>query len=89
MTKFIVKNNTIELNKEINELDLFVLDLIKIIEKYTKYVLISGYVSIFFGRARSTEDVDMFIEKLSYNTFEKMFNEFKSKGYELTEDIRN
>ncbi|MEM2131364.1 MAG: hypothetical protein QXR96_02490, partial [Candidatus Woesearchaeota archaeon] len=79
-------NNSIEINKELNELDLFVINLIKIIEKYTKYVLISGYVSIFFGRARSTEDVDMFIEKLAYQNFKKMFNELKSNGYELTED---
>lgn len=36
-----------------------------------RYVLISGYVSILFGRNRSSEDIDMIVEKLDYEKFKE------------------
>ncbi|MBW3022208.1 hypothetical protein KY328_04755 [Candidatus Woesearchaeota archaeon] len=86
MVKFKVINNELRINKTITKLDKFAFDVIEIIEKYTKYVIISGYVSIFFGRSRATEDIDMFIEKISYDRFIEMYNEFVSKGFEFTVD---
>ncbi len=67
-----VDKKTIKLDKEINELDKFVFKFIKILNKYTDYVIISGYVSILLGRSRSTEDVDVFIkpiEKIMFPAF--------------------
>lgn len=61
----IIDAHTIELDRELSELDVFVLHFVKILEKYAQYVLISGYVAILFGRTRTTEDVDLFIEKIS------------------------
>ena len=84
MAEFQVIDNTISINKHITELDLFVLNITKIIEKYANYVIISGYVSIFFGRARATEDIDMFIEEMPYEQFLKMYREFTDKGFEET-----
>ena len=43
--------------KIMTALDEFVLDFLKILEKYTDYVIVSGYVVVLFGRARGTEDV--------------------------------
>lgn len=86
MTKFKIINNELTINKEITKLDQFAFDVIGIIKKYTKYVIISGYVSIFFGRSRATEDIDMFIEEMPYEKFLKMYDEFVSKGFEFTID---
>ena len=46
-----------------------------------KYVLISGYVSILFGRNRSSEDIDLIIETLSFEKFRKLWDKF-SEEYE-------
>ncbi len=68
------KNKKIRLKRDITDLDKFVFEMIKIIEKHTKYVIISGYIAILFGRTRGTEDIDIFIEKIDFETFEKMFD---------------
>ena len=78
--KFINKN-TIKLDKEINELDKFVIRFIKILEKHAEYVIVSGYVSILFGRTRTTEDVDIFIEELSKEKFTALYGDLKKRGY--------
>ena len=78
--KFVGKN-IIRLDKEINELDKFVIRFIKILEKYTNYVIVSGYVSILFGRSRTTEDVDIFIEELSKEKFNSFYVDLKKHGY--------
>jgi len=78
--KFIDKK-TIKLGKVINELDKFVLEFVKILEKHTDYVIVSGYVAILFGRARSTEDIDVFIEVLSKNKFDALYEDLKKHGY--------
>lgn len=48
MPQFEVVNKEVMLDKEITKLDLFVLDALAILEKFTSYVIINGYVSIFF-----------------------------------------
>ncbi len=90
MPKFEIKNNEITVEKEITKIDEFVINALGIIEKYSKYAIIGGYVSIFFGRSRATEDIDVFIEDLGLIEFEKLYNEFKQKGCELTiEDAKS
>lgn len=74
--------SSIEFEKELNDLDEFVIDFIEILNELNiNYVIVSGYVSILFGRSRSSEDVDMFIEKIDLNTFkilwEKLYNGFE------------
>ncbi len=86
MPYFEVKDNDITIDKKITKLDEFVLDIFEIIEKYTDYVIISGYVSIFFGRSRATEDVDAFVEEIPYDKFERLYKELKQKDYEFTID---
>lgn len=74
------KNKNIILKRDITELDKFVFKTVRIIEKHTKYVIISGYIAILFGRARGTEDVDMFIERIDFKTFDKLFDDLIKNG---------
>jgi hypothetical protein len=75
------KKNELEINKKLSELDKLVLDFIKIIEFYTDYVIISGYVSILLGRARATEDIDIFVKKMNKEKFSKMYFNLKKSGF--------
>jgi hypothetical protein len=84
MAKFKIVNSELKISKTITKLDKFAFDVVDIIQKYAKYVIISGYVSIFFGRSRATEDIDMFIDTIEYKKFFKMYSEFVSKDFEFT-----
>lgn len=70
----------IHFEKELNKLDKFVLRFLRQIGKI-KYVIISGYVAIFFGRTRGTEDIDMFINPITFEKFKKLSARLKAKGY--------
>lgn len=71
----------IRINKVLNELDKFVIDFLKILEKHIDYVIISGYISILLGRSRATEDIDVFIKNISFEKFLVLYNELKKEGY--------
>ena len=70
-------------NKRINKLDEFVFKVSSLIEKYTEYVIVSGYISILFGRSRGTEDVDFVISSLPLEEFRKLFEDFLNSGFEF------
>ena len=74
-------DKTLQLDKELNSIDEFVLDFVKIIQQHTPYVIISGYVSILLGRSRSTEDVDFFLPELSKEIWLKLHSALLEKGY--------
>ena len=76
-----VNRRKLRLNKSLNDLDRFVLKFINILEKHTPYVIISGYVSILLGRSRGTEDVDLFIKKINKESFIKLYQDLKKKGF--------
>jgi hypothetical protein len=67
-----LNEKTILLEKELNELDKLLLGFIGILEKYFEYVVVSGYVSMLFGRSRATEDIDVLVKEIN----EKKFSEF-------------
>jgi len=80
----------IVLNRESSNLDKFALDFTKIVEKHVDYVIISGYVSILLGRSRVTEDIDMFIKKISKEKFFQLYDELQEKGFWcLNADLEN
>ena len=62
-------------DKNLSKLDKFVKVFIPILEKHVKYVIVSGYVAILFGRNRTSEDVDIIIEKPDFNIFKKLWDE--------------
>lgn len=83
--------NGIIINKELNALDRFVLKFTSILnENDIRYVIVSGYVSILFGRSRSSEDVDLIVEKLDYKEFSKLWSAIHGK-FEciITEDLED
>jgi len=79
-----LKDNKLEFHRELSELDELVLNFVSILDKTgIKYVIISGYVAILFGRSRTTEDVDIFIEKINSESFGRFFDEAQRSGYWL------
>lgn len=72
---------SITIDRNFSELDKFTLDYIKILRKHTKYVIVSGYVSILLGRARVSEDIDITIPKCDYLKFQKIVSELQKKGF--------
>ncbi len=77
-----INKNTIKLDKVKTELDEFAFRFCSIVEKHAKYIIISGYVAILFGRSRATEDVDMFIEQIGQKKFDELFKDLKENGFE-------
>lgn len=69
----------IKLFKKINQLDQFVIDFCELLDDY---VIVSGYVSILFGRSRATEDVDLIIPQMDFEKFDKLWNKIKKSGFE-------
>ena len=76
---FRFENNKIVLNKDKNKLDKFVIKFIKKLD--INYVLVSGYVSILFERSRTTEDVDILIERISFDKFKELYSRLKNTGF--------
>jgi hypothetical protein len=75
-------------NKSI--LDKFVIDFIKILEKYSEYMIVAGFTAIASGRNRGTEDIDLIVRKISFEKFKDFFKEIYSKGFECvqTDDFK-
>ncbi len=75
-----------------NILEDFTIKFCKIIEKHVKYIVVSGFVAISHGRSRSTEDIDMIIERISKDKFLQMHKDIINGGFQciqsrLAEDI--
>ena len=77
----IIDEHTIQIDRDLSDLDLFVLEFVKIMEKYTPYTLVSGYVALLFGRSRNTEDVDMFITRITKPQFHDFYADLKNNGF--------
>ncbi len=71
----------IKLDRKLSELDKFVISFIRILEKHANYVIISGYISILLGRSRATEDVDVYIKKIGFEEFSKLYREIDKAGF--------
>jgi hypothetical protein len=66
-----------------NLLNSFVRDFVEVLEKTkTNYIIVSGFVAISHGRSRGTEDIDLIIEKIPVETFEKLHTALIAKGFE-------
>jgi len=72
--EFLFSKKRISMTKVMSDLDKFVFDFCEILEKEEiRYVVVSGYVAIVFGRSRNTEDIDILVEKLDFGRFEKLW----------------
>ena len=65
-----------------NILDEFVKDFVNVIDKYARYIIVSGFVAIAHGRSRGTEDIDMIIEKISKEKFIELHNDLIRADFE-------
>lgn len=71
----IYTSKRIVFDKDLRAIDRFVFSFVQHLSKAgVKYVLISGYVALFFGRDRSTEDVDIFVEDLPFERFSEFWS---------------
>jgi predicted nucleotidyltransferase len=89
---FRFKNGGLEFDRELSDLDKQVFAFTSFLDKAgIRYVIISGYVAILLGRSRSTEDVDLFIEKVDFERFRKLVEELFRKNYWIlnTSDVRD
>jgi hypothetical protein len=76
-----VSGNSIEVGRELSVLDKFAVDFTAILKKYTEYVIVSGYVSIVLGRSRASEDIDVIIPRIDFETFLKLYEELKKAHF--------
>jgi hypothetical protein len=66
----------------------FVSEFISVVDKNNlKYIIVSGFVAIAHGRSRGTEDIDLIIEKISFNKFESFFNDLINAGFECLQGV--
>jgi hypothetical protein len=72
---------TIEIDRELSDLDTFAIDFINILKKYTNYVIVSGYIAILLGRARASEDIDILIPTIDFSTFKRLYSDLKKNNF--------
>lgn len=70
-------------DKYITLLDRFVFDFVRILDRMTSYVIVSGYVSILFGRSRGTEDIDILVPFMEKEAFGTLHRALLMQGYEF------
>jgi hypothetical protein len=72
------KEDKIIFDRELSLLDNFVLGFTEhLASNSIKFVIVSGYVAILFGRSRISEDVDILIEHISFEKFLKFWSEIE------------
>ena len=64
-----------------NILDNFAIKFCEIAERHVKYIVVSGFVAISHGRKRTTEDIDMIIERMSRNAFIAFHQDLLKAGF--------
>jgi hypothetical protein len=74
-----VDKKEIKLDRKINQLDKFVIDFTSLLDKY---VVVSGYVSILFGRSRATEDIDLLAPLASLEEFTRLWEKIYQNEFE-------
>lgn len=77
-----LRDDVLEVDRERSALDDAVLSFTDILdESDVKYVIVSGYVAILTGRSRSTEAVDIVIERLAESAVEALTGTLADRGY--------
>lgn len=89
--EFKFQKNRIRFSKELNSMDKTAIFFSKrLFTQGIRHVFLSGYVSILFGRNRASEDIDVIIEPVSFDIFNKFWNDIhKSMECIITSDVRS
>ena len=69
-----------------NILNNFCKEFCSVVEKYCKYIIVSGYLAIASGRSRGTQVIDMILEKIPKEKFVLLHNELRTKGFHCVQD---
>ncbi len=70
------------IDKPANTMDEMVLDVVGVLQNHgVKYAVVSGYVAVLFGRARSTEDIDVITERFTRETASAIACNLEKRGY--------
>ena len=78
---YTIEDDVIIIHRDLNELDIFTMNFIDILKKHSKYLIVSGYVSISTGRTRATEDVDVLVPLMNKNDFKLLFDDLNKNGF--------
>jgi len=77
-----LRNETLIVQPESNQIDELAIAFSNILEQFDiDHVYIAGYVSILTGRARSTEDIDVLIEKIDEETADELAETLTEQGF--------
>ncbi|MCX6815870.1 MAG: hypothetical protein NT120_03390 [Candidatus Aenigmarchaeota archaeon] len=76
-----ITKSGIKIDRELSALDKFAIDFSRIMQRHTKYVIVSGYVSILMGRARVSEDIDMLVPVMGEEEWSSIYNDLVKEGY--------
>ena len=77
-----LRNGTLVVEREPNQLDELTIRFSEILGQFdVEHVYIAGYVSILAGRARSTEDVDVLIERIDEETADELAETLDEEGF--------
>lgn len=76
-----LEGETIVINRDLTELDLFVKEFLNILKNHSDYLVVSGFVSISTGRARGTEDIDIIVPVMEIDNFKRLFEDLLKNNY--------
>ncbi len=82
------KSNITLNQKEITTLDKLVIKFIDAMGD-VDYVIVSGYIAIFFGRIRGTEDIDILLNKMDIRQVEELHVRLLKSGFEPVNNVEN
>ncbi len=82
------KNSILLSQKELTTLDKLVIKFIQSMGE-VEYVIVSGYIAIFFGRIRGTEDIDILLNKMNKKQIETLHQRLLKNGFSPVNNIEN
>ena len=68
--------------RDLNILEKFALEFTHIVEHYSRYIIVSGFVAIVHGRSRATEDIDLILERVPKEKFAQLHAHLEKGGFE-------
>jgi radical SAM superfamily enzyme YgiQ (UPF0313 family) len=77
-----LRNGTLVVEREPNQLDELTIRFSEILDQFDiEHVYVAGYISILAGRARSTENIDVLIERIGEETADELAERLDEEGF--------
>jgi hypothetical protein len=82
MTGVELRGDTLAVERDPNRLDELAIAFSTLLDEFAiRHVYVAGYVSILAGRARSTEDIDVLIERVDEQTLNELAARLEAEGF--------